>query len=78
MAGGQPIAPVDTAALAAAREASTGAWTQEVEKKGKLPRVLAPGMLQGAFSSWESGSEFCSVTQSDWVKAACKSARFSL
>ena len=48
------------AAAAAAEEASSGAWLQEIEqgfdffsKTASIPKALAPGMARGAFGGWQ-------------------------
>lgn len=48
------------AAAAAAEEASSGAWLQEIErgfdvtsKTARLPKALAPGLARGAFGAWQ-------------------------
>lgn len=53
LSGGEPLVAADTAALAAAREAESGAWLLELENSDILPQVLAPGMKTGAFKSWD-------------------------
>lgn len=47
---------MSTAASKAAEEAATGSWLQELES-GNLPRIAAPGLIQGWFGPWDSASE---------------------
>ena len=54
--GGEPIAPIDTTTLAAAREAESGAWIQQLEDPKGPPKILAPGMTRGAFATWDQGN----------------------
>lgn len=52
-AGGAALAPVQTGSMRAAEEAASGAWLQELERPGGLPKALAPGMTRGVFGAWQ-------------------------
>ena len=51
-AGGEAMALASNAATAAAKEAASGAWLEEVQND-RLPRVTAPGMPHGVFGPWQ-------------------------
>lgn len=45
-------AKVNSSSMAAAQEAASGLWLQQLESKELLPRAVAPGLSRGVFGSW--------------------------
>eukprot|EP00877_Chromochloris_zofingiensis_P011877 jgi/Chrzof1/6943/Cz02g04140.t1 len=63
-------AKVNSSSMAAAQEAASGLWLQQLESKELLPRAVAPGLSRGVFGSWAIEDEAYEQAAAEQAAAA--------